>query len=107
MSTNTNIAPYYNDFDESNNFHQILFKPGVAVQTRELTQIQNILQTQVKRFGDSIYKEGALVSGGAQFVESVVYFKISGTPSFTLSSAINNFAVSSNGSVYRIKDVIG
>ena len=38
MSLNLNIDPYYDDFDPSNNYHRILFKPGFAVQSRELTQ---------------------------------------------------------------------
>ena len=30
------IAPYYDDFDETKNYHRILFRPGHAVQAREL-----------------------------------------------------------------------
>ena len=37
LSTNFNVDPYYDDFDETKNFHRILFRPGAAVQGRELT----------------------------------------------------------------------
>ena len=37
---NYNVAPYYDDFDETKNFHRILFRPGFSVQARELTQLQ-------------------------------------------------------------------
>jgi len=44
LDTNFNQDPYYDDFDENKNFHRVLFKPAVAVQARELTQLQTILQ---------------------------------------------------------------
>ncbi len=64
VKTNFNIAPYYDDYDKDKNFHRILFRPGFAVQARELTQMQTILQEQVTRFGDNIFKEGSKVFGG-------------------------------------------
>ena len=42
-----NLSPYYDDFSESKKFHRILFRPSFAVQARELTQSQSILQNQV------------------------------------------------------------
>lgn len=68
---NTNVvpagtigAPYYDDYNENNYYHRILFRPGYAVQARELTQMQTIAQNQVERFGRSIYENGSIVSGG-------------------------------------------
>ena len=60
-----NIAPYYDDFSEDKNFARVLFRPGVAVQARELTQAQTILQNQLERFGNHIFEEGSVVSGAA------------------------------------------
>jgi len=48
MALNFNTDPYYDDYNEDKNFHRILFKPGVAVQARELSQLQTILQDQVE-----------------------------------------------------------
>ena len=39
--TNLNIAPYYDDFVGSNNYVKTLFRPGFAIQARELTQLQS------------------------------------------------------------------
>ena len=64
QKTNLNINPYYDDFNESNNFHRVLFRPGRPVQARELTTLQSILQNQVKEFGSHIFKEGSLVIPG-------------------------------------------
>lgn len=62
--TNFNTSPYFDDFDEQKKFLRVLFRPGYAVQTRELNQAQSILQNQVARFGQSIYQEGSVVVPG-------------------------------------------
>lgn len=61
---NFNTQPYYDDFNEDKNFHRILFKPGTAVQARELTQAQSILQDQIGKFGKFVLSDGSNVSGG-------------------------------------------
>lgn len=63
LDTNFNVDPYYDDFDETKNFHRVLYRPGFAVQARELTQMQTILQNQIDRFGEHIFREGSVVSG--------------------------------------------
>jgi len=63
INTDLNVDPYYDDFSEAKQFNRILFKPAKAVQARELTQLQTILQQQVERFGANIYKEGTIISG--------------------------------------------
>ena len=50
QQTNLNVAPYFDDFDSSNDYHKVLFKPGYPVQARELTTLQSILQNQVMIF---------------------------------------------------------
>ena len=62
--TNLNVSPYYDDFDESDNFHRVLFRPSYAVQARELTTLQTILQNQMDKFGRHTFKEGAMVIPG-------------------------------------------
>lgn len=64
MALNFNVDPYYDDFDDTKNFHRILFKPGKAVQARELTQAQTILQDQITKFANNIFKENSPVTGG-------------------------------------------
>ena len=69
MAQDFNIYPYYDDFDASKNFHRVLFKPGAAVQARELTQLQTILQDQITKFGNHIFKHGSVVIPGNSFAE--------------------------------------
>jgi len=64
QETNLNVAPYFDDFDTKSNYCKILFKPGLPVQARELTGIQSILQSQIEKFGQHIFKDGASVTGG-------------------------------------------
>ena len=63
LNTDFNVSPYYDDYDGDKKFHRVLFKPAVALQARELTQLQTILQSQVSRFGNNIYKEGTIIEG--------------------------------------------
>jgi len=64
-----NVEPFYDDFEATNgakdeNYMRILFRPGYAVQARELTQVQSIIQNQLKNFGDHIFQDGSPVFGG-------------------------------------------
>ena len=38
-----------------------MFRPGFAIQARELTQLQSVLQNQIERHGNHIFKDGAMV----------------------------------------------
>lgn len=63
INTNLNTAPYFDDFDLENQYYRVLFKPGYALQARELTQLQSVLQSQIEQFGDNIFQEGSIVKG--------------------------------------------
>jgi len=65
LTTNFSVSPYYDDFDENKGYYRILYKPGYAVQARELTQMQSMLQSQIDRFGKHVFKEGSIVLPGA------------------------------------------
>ena len=64
QSTNLNKSPYYDDFSSEKNFYKVLFKPGVTVQTRELTTLQSILQNQIEKFGSKFFNNGGVVIPG-------------------------------------------
>jgi len=63
QKTDLNVAPYFDDFDEAKNYHRILARPKMAVQAREFTQAQSILQNQIERFGNWAFRNGDIVSG--------------------------------------------
>ena len=74
MTTNFNTEPYFDDYDAEKDFYRILFRPSYAVQARELTQLQTILQNQVSRFGDHVFKNGSQVIPGSVSVDNQVHF---------------------------------
>jgi len=76
MALNLNSSPYYDDFDPQKNYHRVLFKPGVAVQARELTQLQTVLSDQLSQLGSFSLKEGAVISGCEQKIENFKFVKV-------------------------------
>ena len=74
VTTDFNVTPYYDDYDEDKQFLRVLFRPGFAVQGRELTQLQTILQKQSSRLGDHIFKDGSKVLGGEVTLDTEVYY---------------------------------
>lgn len=77
LKTDLNVNPYFDDYDEDKLFYRILFRPAVAVQARELTQLQTILQNQISRFGDHIFKDGSIVSGcGITIVPKIPFVRV-------------------------------
>jgi hypothetical protein len=64
QNTDLSLQPYFDDFNESKNFYRVLFKPNYPVQARELTTLQSILQHQIQKFGQHVFKEGSVVIPG-------------------------------------------
>jgi len=90
INTDLNVSPYFDDFDETKQFHRVLFKAAIPVQARELTQLQSVLQNQIERFGTNIFKEGTTISGADLYeIEGLSYIKLddnlSGLPDGTTS----------------------
>ena len=89
MAIDFNTEPYYDDFNESKRFLKILYRPGYAVQARELTQMQTILQNQISRFGDHVFKEGSMVIPGAIGIDTkIAYVKLESTYSAVLADTL-------------------
>jgi hypothetical protein len=92
MTINFNTKPYYDDFDPTKNFHRILFKPGYAVQARELTQSQTILQNQISNFADAIFTQNTPISGGKVTINlNCYYLKINSTNNIGETIRASNF----------------
>jgi hypothetical protein len=95
INKNLNQAPYFDDYDAEKQFYRVMFKPGYAIQARELTQLQTMLQNQVESFGDNIFKEGSIVKG-CNFTEldDLQFVKLNDGPTgFNAESYISTSAV--------------
>jgi hypothetical protein len=89
ITRDLNIDPYFDDFGIDKQFYRVLFKPAFAVQARELTQMQTILQNQIEQFGDNIFKEGSIVKG-CNFTElnDLKYVKVSDRIGFDITQYV-------------------
>jgi len=107
--TDFNLSPYYDDFTESKKFHRVLFRPGFAVQARELTQAQSILQNQMERSGDHFFKKGAMVIPG-EIAFDVNYYavKLSSIESGISLSSFNGITITggTSGVQARVVNVV-
>ena len=97
QKTDLNVSPYYDDFDPTDNFHRVLFRPGFSVQARELTTLQSILQNQVERNGRHFFKEGSMIIPG-QISFTTTYYAIKLQSTFNAAS-IAGYLSSYEGSI--------
>jgi hypothetical protein len=100
MTINFNVAPYYDDYSDDEGYLRVLFRPGFAVQARELTQLQTILQRQITRFGDHVFKNGSQVVPGAVNHDALIHFA-------KLDTLFINQTVSSYIDEFRNKIITG
>lgn len=102
FTSNTFSSTYKDDFDPNNNYHKVLFNSGVALQSRELNQIQSIIQEEIARLGKHIFKEGAAVNAGNISVSSEEYIKLD-----TITNGLPDKVLNSDGDlVSPLIDVI-
>jgi len=110
LTTNFNVDPYYDDYDETKNFHRILYRPGFAVQARELTQQQSILQNQIHRFGNHIFKDGSEVTGTSEVLDQLNVFRLKSTyagSAIDVTAFENNYArTRTSNKLFKVKKVI-
>jgi len=85
MAISFNVEPYYDDFETAGadglspkeKYQRILFRPGKAIQARELTQLQTTLQNQVSSHGDHTFKDGSVVVPGSVHLHNKIdYIKL-------------------------------
>jgi len=107
INTDLNIAPYFDDFDIEKQFYKILFKPAYAVQARELTQLQTVLQNQVEQFGDNVYQEGSVIKG-CNFTDlnGLKYVKVVDKTGFDVETFISGPSIITESGVEKEVDIV-
>jgi hypothetical protein len=76
---NTFAETYRDDYSDSAGFHKILFNNGRAIQSRELNQLQTIIQTENSRLFSNVFTEGAIVSGAGFLGSENAFVKLNET----------------------------
>ena len=102
---------YKDDFLDSDSYYRILFNSGRPLQARELTQMQTIIQEQIKRFGNNIFKEGAVVKPGSAILNNSYEFAKLITTQYALPSNYNSlvgntFTGNISGITARVIEVV-
>ena len=120
--TTFNQEPYFDDYNvedknsndqtvSDKNYLRILFQPGFAVQTRELNQLQSILQNQIDRLGSHFFEDGDPIIGEKSkpiFTDNVPYIEFivdSSAPTGLADILKLQKSVSSNVSGAKLLDV--
>lgn len=103
-------STYRDDFKDSDNFHRVLFNSGRALQARELTQLQTIMQTELGRLGKHIFKEGAAVNPGGVTVNTEYEFVKLDTTTNQLPATITDLVgvefTSASSISFRVIEVV-
>lgn len=94
LDTDFNQAPYWADYAANSEQYNVLFKPGVPVQARELNNLQFGLQYQIGSFSNNIFTSGSIISGcNINLDPNLAYVKLN-----------DNYA---NGAAATVSDFVG
>ena len=114
MAISFNVEPYWDDFESvasgntlspKEQYQRILFRPGKAIQARELTQLQTTLQNQVSAHGDHTFKDGSVVVPGAVHLHNKIdYIKLDSVNAFcdTVAELVGTEFADSSGNKARV-----
>lgn len=97
LSSNTFLSQYKDDYRDSDHYHRILFNNGRALQARELTQMQTIIQSEIKRIAQYLFTQaspiissGSMLSGAFNPVGYVRVEQLPATPSEIVGLELSN-----------------
>lgn len=91
MVQDFSLPPYNDDYNEDKGFYKILFRPGRAVQSRELTQIQTMLENQNRVMLEHFFEEGSMIIPGQIGYDSKYSFVKVETQYLSQDINVNNF----------------
>ncbi|TCS99116.1 uncharacterized protein DUF4815 [Tepidimonas ignava] len=64
------LERYYNLFDPSKRYAELLFRAGDGLQSRELNELQTTINHRLKGVADALLKDGNIVSGGEIVIDA-------------------------------------
>ena len=81
MGFGPDTSPYFDDYFSTDggldkNYYKVLFKPGKALQARELTTAQSILQNQLGSFGRTYFPDGGSVYGSQKNLDNPLNYAV-------------------------------
>ena len=110
LTDTTFSTTYKDDFRDSDNYHRILFNSGRALQARELTQMQTIIQKEIERFANNVFRTGSQVNpAGLTLNTNMEFVKLAGNPDvsdFAVGQTITESTTGISGRITRIEPYI-
>lgn len=100
-------SPYLNKYDAAKRYSKVLFRPGRPAFSAELLEAQSIQDNQLAMLGNSLFQEGAIISGMDIIPKPDNLVSGGGMPNtFTTSSLFANRTALDTG-LYTNSGVIG
>ncbi len=100
-------SPYFDDYDVVKDYMQILFRPTVGVQVRELNQMQTILQNQLSRLSDAFFVNGSrIVRGECSVNNQFPYIKVSANVARAVGQYVGRTISNADGTQAKIVKVV-
>jgi hypothetical protein len=65
------LPGYYNRFTPSDRYDELLFRAGKGLQSAELNEVQSTVIDRLKRIGDSIWRDGSVISGTPPGIDQI------------------------------------
>jgi hypothetical protein len=110
LTDTTFSTTYKDDFRDSDNYHRILFNSGRALQARELTQMQTIIQKEIERFANNVFRTGSQVNpAGLTLNTNMEFVKLAGNPDisdFAVGQTITESGTGIAGRITRIEPYV-
>lgn len=69
MSNVDTISQYYNLYNSTKGYTELLFRAGKVLQSKELNEMQSMLKNQIKNVGDTILTNGDIIEGCQLVIE--------------------------------------
>ena len=63
MKNISNVDNYYNTFDATKGYTELLFRAGKVLQSKEVNELQSVLKEQIKNVGNTILTDGDKIEG--------------------------------------------
>jgi hypothetical protein len=103
---NTFLAQYNDDYRDSDHFHRILFNNGRALQARELTQMQTIIQAEISRIATYLFNEGSILNTNVSLASgpnegAYTFVKVDNLSSISGSQALVGTEIN-DGTLYAV-----
>lgn len=64
------LQGYYNRFSSSDQYDELLFRASKGLQSAELNESQSILSDRITKIANSLFQDGAIISGGSAQVDA-------------------------------------